>query len=528
MHIIEHMTFQPHGGINMDKILKQNYHIVTDTLTKAKIYQHAAAVLQFDMETICPSKGMEAQGEVSAFIGTEGYKLIKAQEFIDAAEYCYEHRFGSGNAEAPAEDGLEYKARIMIESLHRHYAKTKNVSPEKNHEWQLLSNRSYVKWLEAREAKDFSVYAPVFEEVKNMNFEQIELREEKLPVAYDNLLDDYERGITSADIDEWFGRCKERLLPLLEKIKASKRTIRTDFLSRRMDEGKQALLARRLLELMNYDFSRGAFTTTEHPFTMGLARNDIRVTTRYRLNEFASSLYSIVHEGGHALFSMLQPEENFDFFIDDDMTMGMHESVSRFYENRIGRSEGFIHLIYPEIRSIDSELLKDVSEEELYRGINLVRPSFIRTEADELTYTLHIIIRYELEKDLMSGRLAVKDLPEAWNNKYEEYLGIRPAHDTEGVLQDVHWTWGYGYFPTYALGNMYNAMYYNRLAKEVDIDHEVRSGNIACINSWMAENVFKNACCLTPKEWIRDITGREITPDDFLDYLEAKYGDLYL
>lgn len=512
----------------MYKTLEKNFQIVTDTLNKAKIYQHAAAVLQFDMETICPSKGMEEQGEVGAFIGTEGYKLIKSDEFINAAEYCYEHRFGSGTAEAPGEDALTYKSRILVESLHRQYQKIKNVTPEKNQEWQLIGNRSYVKWLEAREKKDFSVFAPVFEEVRTMNFEQVELREDKLPSAYDNLLDDYERGVTSADIDEWFGRCKERLLPLLEKIKSSKYEVRTDFLSRYMDAGKQSELARRLLEIMNYDFTRGAFTTTEHPFTMGLARNDIRVTTRYRLNEFASSLYSIVHEGGHALFSMLQPEDNFDYFIDDDMTMGMHESVSRFYENRIGRSKSFIHLIYPEICRLDEDLLKGVSEDELYRGINLVRPSFIRTEADELTYTLHIIIRYELEKEIMSGRLAVKDLPEAWNSKYEEYLGIRPANDTEGVLQDVHWTWGYGYFPTYALGNMYNAMYYNRMKNEIDIDHEVSSGNIAVINDWMAENVFKNACCQSPKEWIRGITGRDITPDDFLDYLEEKYGELYL
>lgn len=514
--------------MTMEKNLELNYNKVTETLEKARIYMHAGGILQYDMETICPRGGMEAQGEVSAFLSTEGYRLIKAEEFINAAEYCYEHRFGSGSIDDPGDDALPYKARVLIESLHRDYGKSKNVTPEKNHEWQLISNRSYVKWLEAREKKDFSVFAPVFNEVIKMNFEQVDLREEKLPVAYDNLLGDYERGITTTDLDEWFGKCKERLIPLLEKVKNSSRIIRTDFLNRPMESAKQAELARFLLDTIGYDFNRGAFTTTEHPFTMGIAKNDIRVTTRYIENAFTSNIYSIVHEGGHALFSMLQPEENFDYFIDDNMTMGMHESVSRFYENRIGRSKSFISMIYPEIRRLAPDVLNDVSIDELYRAVNVAEPSLIRIEADELTYTLHIIIRYELEKDIMSGKLKIEDIPAAWNAKYEEYLGIRPANDTEGVLQDVHWTWGFGYFPTYALGNMYNAMYYNRMAGEINIAGEIENGNFSAINGWMAENVFKEACCLEPKEWISKVTGRTMTPDDFLTYLEEKYGELYL
>jgi len=193
----------------MEKTLEQNYRIVEDTMKKANLYSHATALLQYDMETICPPKAMEEQGELSAFLGNEGYKLVKDEGFIKAAEYCYEHRFGSGTEDAPGEDALPYKARVLAETLHRQYMNVKNVTPEKNHEWQLISNRSYVKWLEAKEKADFSIFAPVFEEVMKMNFEQVELRDEKLPVAYDNLLNDYERSITSADLDEWFGKCKE-------------------------------------------------------------------------------------------------------------------------------------------------------------------------------------------------------------------------------------------------------------------------------------------------------------------------------
>lgn len=510
----------------MEKLLEEKLKIVKDTLKQSMIYRNACAVLQYDLETICPPKAMEAQGETNAFLANEGFKLVKSDEFIEAAEYCFEHRFGSGSEEAPGDDGLEYLDRILAESLHRGYNRTKNVTPEKNLEWQLITNRSYVKWLEAKEAKDFGIFAPVFEEVKKMNFEQVELRDEKCATAYDTLLSDYERGITSEDIDLWFGKCKDRLITLLGKVQASEKKIRTDFLFRPLEDSVQEKMARYMLETIGFDFTRGAFTTTEHPFTSGLAKNDIRVTTHYR-EDFSSNIFSIIHEGGHALFSQLIPEENYDHFLEDEMTMGMHESVSRFYENRIGRSRAFISLVYPKIKELAGDVMADVTEEELYEAVNSAQPSYIRTEADELTYSLHIIIRYALEKALMSGELEVKDLPKAWNDKYEEYLGIRPRNDVEGVLQDVHWTWGYGYFPTYALGNMYNAMYFNRMKEELDTDELIRRGDFATINSWMKENVFARACYLTPKEWMKEITGRDITPDDYLDYLEEKYSKIY-
>ena len=510
----------------MDKILESNLKIVKDTLKTAYIYRHATAVLQYDLETICPPAGMEAQGETQAFLANEGFKLVKSEEFINAAEYCYEHRFGSGTEEDPGDDGLGDLDRVLAETLHRQYNLTKNVTPEKNMEWQLISNRSYVKWLEAKEAADYQIFAPVFEEVRRMNFEQVGLRDEKVENTYDNLLSDYERGITSADLDEWFGKCRERILPLLAKIKNSRKKIRRDFLFRPLEDHIQQKMAQYVLETIGFDFNRGAFTTTEHPFTSGLAKNDIRVTTHYR-EDFSSNIFSIVHEGGHALFSQLIPEENYDCFLEDEMTMGMHESVSRFYENRIGRSRAFISLIYPKIKELAGDVMADVSEEELYEAVNSVQPSFIRTEADELTYTLHIIIRYEIEKAIMSGELEIKDVPAVWNSKYEEYLGITPENDSMGCLQDVHWTWGFGYFPTYALGNMYNAMYFNRLVKEIDLDGAVRSGDFATLNNWMKDNVFARACCITPKEWIKEITGRDITPDDFLDYLEEKYSMIW-
>ena len=282
-----------------------------------------------------------------------------------------------------------------------------------------------------------------------------------------------------------------------------------------------------LLDVMCFDRERGAITTTEHPFTDGLGRNDVRITTHYYPNSFLSSIFTVVHEGGHALFEMLQPQENWDHFVNQNKTMGMHESVSRFYENRIGRSPEFLSILYPKAKEIFPQVLSDVTQEEFYEAVNAVEPSLIRTEADEFTYTLHIIIRYEIEKQIVDGGADFDHLPELWNRKYQEYLGVTPDNDRVGILQDVHWASGFGYFPAYALGNLYNAMYYTRMQQDLDIGKEAASGNFSAINRWMQDHVFARADQLDAKTWIREITGRELTPKDFLDYLEEKYGRLY-
>ena len=525
----------------MNETTKNKLDYVREVLTRAEKFQHAALVLEYDQETICPPKAMEEQGEIGAMLNNEAFKLIKEEAFIEAAEYLYDHR-----------DELEEFDRVMVEQLHRDYLKTKNITPELDHEFGLIYNRAFVRWLQAKEKSDFSLFAPALKDVLDVEKKKVELQENEdgpdaaavadakdgtdaaaeagamtgEAVSYNKMLDNYERGMTVDALDECFGRCKERLIPLLKKITASGKTFRRDFLKRPVTDAQQAEIARYLLELIGFDFERGAFTTTEHPFTSGLGRFDTRVTTHYR-DDWSSSMYSIIHEGGHALFDMFQPAENHDHFIIGGKTMGMHESVSRFYENRIGRSKPFVHLIYPKVCEVFPEAMADVSEEEFYAAQNIVTPSLIRTEADEFTYTFHIIIRYEIEKELIAGRISLDEVPDLWNSKYEEYLGVRPQTMSEGVLQDVHWTFGFGYFPTYALGNMYNAMYFNRMKQEIDVDRALENGDFRTVNDWMIANVFKKADRLTPQEWLRDITGRAFTPDDFLDYLEEKYGALY-
>ena len=499
----------------MEKELEQALQTIHRVRKEAEVYQHACALIDFDRETICPPKALEEQGEVSAFLANKAFVLFQQEEYQRAGEVLYQHR----------EELCDYD-RALAEELHEEFNRTHNITPEMDLEFAKIYSKAYIDWLEAKRKQDFSLFAPSLKEIIRIEKKQVELMDEKSPVFYDNFLARYTRDETVEDLDRIFGRCKERLVPLLKKIMQSKHVIRRDFLTRLVSDEAQRQMAQYLLQTIGFDFERGTFSTTEHPFTSSMGRYDERLTTHYR-DSFISSIYSIVHEGGHALFDQFQPQENWDHFITDRKTMGQHESVSRFYENRIGRSESFIHLIYPKVCEIFPEAMHDVSEREFYEAVNIAEPSMIRTEADELTYTFHIIIRYEMEKAILEEGVPVEELPKLWNDKYEEYLGIRPANDEEGILQDMHWTFGFGYFPTYALGNLYNAMYINRMKKELDFDGEIAAGNMKSIRDWMEENVWKKADRLAPREWIRDITGRDFTPDDFLDYLEEKYTKLY-
>ncbi|MCQ2105163.1 MAG: carboxypeptidase M32 [Fibrobacter sp.] len=515
----------------MSEKLKEALELVKRTLKEVRTYNQASSVLNFDQQTICPSAGMEEQGNIAAFLSNKAFALTKDSAYIEACQFIYDHR-GELTAEVCGDETAAEFDCALAESLHRDFAREKNISAEMQLEHSQVYNRAFVNWINAKKAADFSLFEKSLGEVREAQLQAESLNDDRKETPYDTIFDGYERGLTCADLDAVFNRCKERLVPLLKRIMASPKKIRTDFMSRPVTDEAQKKMAQYLLELMGFDFSRGAFSTAEHPFTTEPGQNDVRVTTHYYPNAFYSSMFSIIHEGGHALFEQNQPAENFSHYIEYNKTMGMHESTSRFYENRIGRSKEFIHLIFPKCKEIFPEVFCDVTEQEFYEAMNIVTPSFIRTEADEFTYTFHVIIRYEIEKLIVNGNadgtpVNIADLPKLWNDKYEEYLGIRPANDREGILQDVHWTSGFGYFPTYAIGNMYNAMYYNKMATNFDLPAAVRSGDFAKINGWMKENVWTRADREAPKDWLRQITGRELTPDDFLDYLEAKYSEIY-
>ena len=267
--------------------------------------------------------------------------------------------------------------------------------------------------------------------------------------------------------------------------------------------------------------------TTEHPFTTNFGPQDVRVTTHYYEDSFVSNICTTLHEGGHALFMQNEPEEFYTEHADDNMSNAMHECISRFYENLIGRSEAFVRFVYPKFMEIAGDTFGDVSERELYEAMNIAKPGLNRCDSDELTYSLHVLIRYELEKAFINGVISVDEIPALWNAKYKEYLVVDVPNDAEGCLQDVHWTMSYGYFPSYALGNAYGAQILNTMIKEFDVYAAVEEGDLAKILSWLKERVFSIASISTPEEWIRAITGEPLNTDYFLDYLERKFTALY-
>jgi carboxypeptidase Taq len=500
----------------MDSATEKALKYVSKTLDRMELYAHACHIINYDQETICPKQGLEDEGLVNSFLSNLAFRLSKDKKFIADGELLFAKK-----------EELSYPDRVLAEQLHRNYLKTKNITPEMDKEFSEIRNKSFVDWLSAKQKSDFSLFAPSLKKVIEMQKKDVSLREVKAKTPYEEMLGDYERGITIEDLDKFFGEVKMRLLPLLKKIEASPKKVRTDFLSRRVSVERQKYFTDYLMNLIGFDLSRGACTTTEHPFTDIMGRYDTRITTHYYEDNFVSNMFSVIHEGGHAIFEQNQNPEDWDHHLNESMSMGMHESVSRFFENRIGRSRGFIHLIYPKFQELYGDIFSDVSEEELYEGVNAVQPSLIRTESDEFTYTFHIIIRYELEKAAINDNMPIEQIHQQWNELYYKYLGVRPDCDRTGILQDVHWASGMGYFPTYALGNAYNAMYYNKMSQEIDIDKTVAEGHLDQIVKWMTANVFKKANRLDAKEWIKDITGRPFTSNDFLTYLEEKYSALY-
>ena len=497
--------------------MQEKLALFKEKMALIRKYSHALGILSFDFETIAPEQSREQEAEVMDFFSNELFKIANSDEMKSLIVELYEGR-------ASIEDPLDV---ALVEKWYDQYQKLKNITPEMDLKMNQVRSKAYTAWLKAKQSADYSLFRDVFAEVVDIQRQAIALRDNKLPDYYDNCLDDCEKGLLQADLDPFFAELKAGLIDLLGRIQKSKHAIRRDFLTRSVPIYKQEAFSRYLLELNGYDFSKGALSTTEHPFTIDIAEYDSRVTTHYHENLFVSNIFSVIHEGGHAIFMQNERKEDHDHFINDYITNGMHESVSRFYENVVGRSEAYIHLIYPKFHELFADELGDVTERELYEAVNIVEPSLVRTEADEVTYGLHVIIRYEMEKGIASGRILPADASRVWNTLYKEYLGVDVGNDAEGILQDVHWTGGFGYFPSYAIGNCYNAMYYRRMQREIGVDDLVAKGDFEAIKAWLKENVFAEANVLTPKEWLRKITGESLSPAAFLDYLDKKYTDLY-
>lgn len=329
------------------------------------------------------------------------------------------------------------------------------------------------------------------------------------------------------ELDQFFGMLREELVPLLKKVMESKASIQDDFLTGDFPEEKQEELGRFLAEYVGFDFEKGVFSVSAHPFTTNLHNKDVRITTHYS-RRVDSSLFSVIHEAGHGIYEMGIRDDLTQTLLGQGTSMGMHESQSRFFENIIGRSKDFWIPIYGKVQEIFPDPFEKISLDTFVRAINKVHPDLIRTEADELTYSLHVLIRYEIEKALIEEDLDVEELPRIWADKYEEYLGIRPKTDKEGVLQDIHWSQGsFGYFPSYALGSAFGAQIYYHMKKILDFEGLLRQGKVEVIREYLRENIHQHGKMKTTRQILKDMTGEDFDPRYYIRYLKEKYTALY-
>lgn len=482
---------------------------------KLYAYTVAQSSLYLDGVTVAPRDTAAGRGVALGILAGEQHKTLSDPKVGEMLEVL------SANT-----DQLTPEQRRQVELLSREYRQLTRIPAQEYMEYAMLVNEASDVWHRAKETNDFPLFAPVLEKLVAYNRRFAGYYDpDKAP--YDALLNEYERGITMAELDQFFATVRDKLVPLIHAV-GEKEQPDVSFLHRTYPVEDQRKFSDYLMEVMGLDRGHCAIGETEHPFTLGFNSQDLRITTHYLENDVASSMYSVIHEGGHARYE-LDVNPDYDYTcLTGGASMGIHESQSRFYENIIGRSKPFLTALLPRLQACFPGRLSGLGAEELYRAVNRVEPSLIRTEADELTYSLHVMVRYELEKKLIAGEMEVGDVPEAWNALYREYLGVEVPDDRQGCLQDSHWSGGsFGYFPSYALGSAYGAQMLDAMEKDVDVWGGVGRGDLSQVNAWLREKIHRHGSSLTPAQVLENACGAPFDPKYYLDYLTKKYSDLY-
>lgn len=481
---------------------------------KMYAFNTASSAIYLDSLTAAPRDTAEGRGVAMGILAGESQKLLANPETGELLEFL------SGKKE-----DLDHVQQRQVEELLRSYRKLSAIPEDEYMEYAMLANEGSSLWHRAKEENNFELFRPVLEKlvVFSRKFAGYYDASKK---PYDALLNEYERGTDMEQLDRFFGVLRERLVPLIHDIGQAPQ-IDDSFLHRHYPVEAQRRFSDYLMEVLELDRTHCTIGETEHPFTLEFNNKDVRITTNYKENNVADSMYSVIHEGGHAKYELGIRDELQYTCLTGGVSMGVHESQSRFYENIIGRSLPFIRMIFPKMQEFFPEQLSDVTAEQMYRAVNRVEPSLIRTESDELTYSLHIMIRYEIEKQLIGGTLEVRDIPEEWNRLYREYLGVDVPDDKHGCLQDCHWSDGsFGYFPSYALGNAYGAQMLRNMEKETDVWGQVGKGDLSGVSEWLREHIHQYGRLMEPAEIVKQACG-ELDPTVYTDYLTEKYTKLY-
>ena len=478
-------------------------------------YHHALGVLYLDATTAAPRDTWEGRGKTMEIMSEITYKLSTDPESGELLAYLEAHL-----------EELDDQTKREVEVLRKGYDQTRKVPAEEYIAYSVLLNDAEAIWTKAKNENDFAAFAPYLEKIMDYNRKFAGYYNPDMK-PYDALLNEYEEGLNMETLDAFFAQLRETIVPLIAKVRAVPQ-IDDSFLHKHYPIDVQRKFSDYLMDVLGMDRSHCGIAETEHPFTTNFNNKDVRITTHYHEDNLVSSMFSVIHEGGHALYE-LGADDKYNFTaLSGGVSMGIHESQSRFYENIIGRSKSFVHAIFPKVKELFPEQMEGVSEEMFYRAINKAEPSLIRTEADELTYALHVMVRYEIEKKIIAGELTVAEVPAAWNQLYKEYLGVDVPNDTQGCLQDTHWSGGMvGYFPSYALGSAYGPQMLKVMVEEIgDIWADVAAGDLSKVTGWLKKNIHSHASFKKPGALFEEVCGK-FDAAYYTDYLTKKYTELY-
>lgn len=497
---------------------EQAYHELIRRTREAAVLSSCGNLLSWDESTHMPKRGSAHRGEQMGLLARLGHEMVTAPiigELLGAVEL-------SDVVRDPDSD-----AAANVREIRRSYDRAVKLPSRLVEELARVSTTAQAVWREARKASDFSLFRPHLEQLVDL------LRQKADAIGYaasryDALLDEYEPGATAADVAELFAKLRAELVPLVQAILDSGRKAPKHLLERDFPVDRQRLFAESAAAAIGFDLDAGSIDDTTHPFCSGIGPGDVRLTTRYNKNHFNEAFFGILHEAGHGLYEQGLAAEHFGTPLGTYCSLGIHESQSRLWENQVGRSRPFWQHFFPRARQAFASL-RDVSLDDWLWAINDVQPSFIRVEADEATYNLHVVLRFELEVAIMSGDLSVPDVPAAWNEKVQKLLGLKVEKDAQGCLQDVHWSFGgMGYFPTYTLGNLYSAQFMEAAHNDLGgVEDDFRKGEFGRLKSWLNEKIHRAGMRWRAGELCRRVTGRTLTPGPLIRYLRGKYSLLY-
>jgi len=498
-----------------EKLLKELY----DTINEISVLGSCVSLLDWDERTYMPRKGSEHRGNQIALISGMAHEKFTAPRIGELINEIIADGLN------PDDDSID---AANIRELKRSYEKYVKLPKSLVEETSKTVTMAQGIWQEARQKSDFASFKPWLEKVIGLKQQRAEAIGYK-GVAYNAMLDDYEAGASTDDITKVFAGLREPLVDLIARIKSSGKSPDTGIITRNYPVDRQEKFGTEAAKIIGYDFEAGRIDITAHPFCTDIGPGDIRITTRYNPNHFPQAFFGILHESGHAIYDQGLIIDHYGTPCSEPVSLGIHESQSRMWENVVGRSRGFWKFWFPQLRKVFPRQLDDQTLNSFYRAINKVSPSLIRVEADEVTYSLHIMLRFELENMLIEGKLKPADVPEAWNAKMKEYLGIVPPNDALGCLQDVHWSYGsIGYFCTYSLGSMFAVQLWEKALKDhPTLPAEIEKGEFGTLLKWLRSNVHTHGRKFTLDELARKVTGEPLQSKSYVAYLKKKFGDIY-